>query len=68
MAAASSATPARRLSDAEKAVIVESLELKEKSHERAARASTGAVSGAHTAAAMAVRTLILVFKNQELEI
>lgn len=61
-------SPVRKLSAAERTVIVESLELKQKSHERAARASVGAISAAHSEAAASVSNLILVVKNLELEI
>lgn len=46
------------ISDVERRIVLSSLQLQLKSHERAVRATSGAISAAHDAEAAAVRLLI----------
>lgn len=60
------ATKVDVLSSAERDVIIEGLELKRKSHERAARSSSGAIASAHDAAAKTLDVLIAKIRTKEI--
>lgn len=51
-------TPPIVVTDAERRIVLAALQLQLKSHERAVRATTGAISAAHDAESAAVRLLI----------
>lgn len=60
------ATKVDVLSAAERDVIIEGLELKRKSHERAARTSGGAIAAAHEQAAKIVDQLAAKVRTKEI--